>query len=344
MHSKTDPRSSVHPGNRAATCTMQDCHVSATPALASFAVHATRNPRTHPLEFAVALFFVFATLGLLLPILTLNVLGMVRELFPSRAAEHELERLIELAERKAATEGGIRRFTTGHRIQHAFLVIVFAVLCLTGFPMKFPQAFWAPPLYDLFGGIHIAPIVHRIAGVALLAGFAYHVGSILLGVRRSMKRENRRGLRIFLGRVATLPMVPQRRDLSDLVAMTKYVLFLSPRRPHYGRFCWKEKLEYFGLFWGTALLGITGILLWAESLSSHLFPGWVLNIAYLAHTYESLLAVAHIALVHIPGVLGRPGLSPLSGMVLNGKISPRVLAEEHGDELNGFLGAREAAS
>jgi cytochrome b subunit of formate dehydrogenase len=344
MHAMTDPRSSVHAANRAATCTTQDCHVSATPALASFDVHATRNPRTHPLEFAVALFFVFATLGILLPILTLNVLGLVRELLPSRQAEHEIERLRELAEKKAALEGGIRRFTTGQRIQHAFLVVVFAVLCLTGFPMKFPQASWAPVLYDLFGGIHIAPIIHRIAGVALLAGFAFHVSLILLNVRRSIKHENRRGLRIYLKRVLALPMIPQRRDLSDLVAMTKYVLFLSPTRPHYARFCWKEKLEYLGLFWGTALLGVTGILLWAESLSSHLFPGWVLNVAFLAHTYESLLAVAHIALVHIPSVLGRPGLSPLSAMVLNGKISPAVLAEEHGDELSDFFAAREAAS
>jgi cytochrome b subunit of formate dehydrogenase len=344
MHSKTDPRSSVHPANRAATCTAQDCHDKATPALASFDVHATRNPRTHPLEFAVALFFVLATLGILLPILTLNVLGLVRELFPSRQAEKEIERLTELAEKKAITEGGIRRFTLGQRIQHAFLVTVFVVLCLTGFPMKFPQASWAPALYDLFGGIHVAPIIHRVAGVALLAGFAFHVGLILVNVRRSMRRENRRGLKVYIRRVLALPMIPQRRDLSDLIAMAKYVFFLSPKRPNYARFCWKEKLEYLGLFWGIGLLGITGALLWAESASSHLFPGWLLNIAYLAHTYESLLAVAHITLVHIPGILGRPGLSPLPAMVLNGRISPRVLAEEHGDELNGFVAAQEAVS
>jgi len=344
MHSKTDLRSSIHSANRSATCSAQDCHDSAAPALASFDVHATRNPRTHALEFAVALFFVLATLGILLPILTLNVLGLVRELFPSRHAEKEIERLVELAERKAALEGGIRRFTRGHQIQHAFLVILFVVLCLTGFPMKFPQASWAPALYDLFGGIHVAPIIHRIAGVAMLVGFAFHVGLILLKVRRSMRRENRRGLRVYLRRVLALPMIPQRRDLSDLVALVKYVFFLSPKRPNHGRFCWKEKLEYLGLFWGIGLLGVTGILLWAESLSSRLFPGWLLNIAYLAHTYESLLAVAHITLVHIPGILGRPGLSPLSGMVLSGKISPRVLAEEHGDELNGLIAAQEAVS
>ncbi|MCU0914523.1 MAG: cytochrome b/b6 domain-containing protein [Planctomycetes bacterium] len=344
MHAQTDARSSVHTANRAATCTTPDCHDSAAPALASFDVHATRHPRTHPLEFAVALFFVVATLGLLLPILTLNVLGLVRELFPSRQAEEEIEHLTELAREKAAREGGIQRFTPGQRLQHALLVILFVVLCLTGFPMKFPQAPWAGPLYDLFGGIHIAPIVHRVAGVAMLAGFAFHVAMILLNVRRSMRRENRYGLRLFLRRVLALPMIPQRRDLSDLIALVKYVFFLSPRRPHYGRFCWKEKLEYLGLFWGIGLLGITGILLWAQSLSSHVLPGWLLNVAYLAHTYESLLAVAHITLVHLPGVIGRPGLSPLSAMVLHGKISPRVLAEEHGDELRGFTAAPEAVA
>jgi cytochrome b subunit of formate dehydrogenase len=178
----------------------------------------------------------------------------------------------------------------------------------------------------------------------MLAGFALHVGMILWDVRRSLKRDNRRGLRIFIRRVLALPMIPQRRDLSDLIVLVKYVFFLSPKRPHYGRFCWKEKLEYLGLFWGIGLLGVTGILLWSESLSSHIFPGWLLNIAFLAHTYESLLAVAHITLVHLPGVIGRPGLSPLSGMVLNGKIAPRVLAEEHGDELSGFGAAQEVLS
>jgi cytochrome b subunit of formate dehydrogenase len=344
MHSMTDPRSSIHPANRSATCSGQDCHVTATPALASFDVHATRNPRTHPIEFAVALFFVFLTLGLLLPILTLNVLGLIRELFPSRQAEKQIDHLVELAERKAAAEGGIRRFTGGQRLQHAFLVFVFAVLCLTGFPMKFPQASWAPVLYDLFGGIHVAPIIHRVAGVALLSGFAFHIVLILRNVRRSMRRDNRHGLRVFVRRLLALPMIPQRRDLSDLVALVKYVFFLSPKRPRYGRFCWKEKLEYLGLFWGIGLLGVTGILLWAENWSSHLFPGWLLNVAFLAHTYESFLAAAHITLIHIPSVLGRPGLSPLSAMVLNGTISPRVLAEEHGDELSGLVATQEAAS
>jgi cytochrome b subunit of formate dehydrogenase len=341
MHAQTDARSSVHPDNLAATCRTKDCHASAAPALASFDVHSNRNPRTHPLEFGVALFFVLATLGILLPILTLNVLGLVRELFPSEEAEDEIEHLTNLAERKAARDGGLLRFTGAQRVQHAFLVVVFVVLCLTGFPMKFPNASWAPVLYDLFGGIHTVPIVHRVAGVSLLAGFAVHVLLILRNVRRSLRREEKHGLRAWAGAILALPMFPRGQDLHNLIAIAKYVLFLSPYRPNYDRFSWKEKLEYLGLFWGIPLLGVTGIMLWAQDSVTHLFPGWVLNVAYLAHTYESLLAVAHITLVHIPGVLGRPGLSPLSGMVINGKISPRVLAEEHGAELRPFVATTE---
>lgn len=122
-------------------------------ALASFDVHATRNIATHKLEFCVALFFVIMTLAIVLPIMTLNVLGLIRELLPSHAAEEEIDRLTELAEKKAAAEGGLKRFTLGHRLQHIFLVTVFVVLCLTGLPMKFPEASWSPPIYQLFGGI-----------------------------------------------------------------------------------------------------------------------------------------------------------------------------------------------
>ncbi|UCD00224.1 MAG: cytochrome b/b6 domain-containing protein [Phycisphaerales bacterium] len=344
MRAATDPRSSIHPENRPATCNTQDCHKSAGPALASFDVHANRNSRTHALEFAVGAFFVIATLGILLPVLTLNILGLVRELLPSHQAEEEIERLTKIAEKKAARENGILRFTGSLRLQHAFLVVVFVVLCLTGFPMKFPEAPWAPVIYDLFGGIHGAPIVHRIAGVALMIGFAAHILLILVNVWRALKRDRKRGIKAWISAILALPMIPKPCDLKDLVGMAKYVFFLSPERPNYGHFCWKEKLEYLGLFWGIPLITVTGILLWAESISSHILPGWALNVAYLAHTYESLLAVAHIMLVHIPGVIGRPGVSPLSSMVINGKISPRALAEEHGGEVQSLGAVAEVKS
>lgn len=341
MRASTDPRSSVHPENRAATCNKPDCHSSAGPKLASFDVHSTRDLAENKLEFGVGLFFVIMTLAILLPILTLNVLGLIRELLPSREAEEEIDRLTELAEKKAAAEGGLKRFTKAHRLQHAFLVTVFVVLALTGLPMKFPEASWAPAIYQLFGGIRGAPIVHRVAGVALILGFIYHILSILANVTRDLARRGKLTFMNWVRAVLALPMIPKPQDAKDIVKLVKYVFFLSPKRPLYGRFSWKEKLEYLGLFWGITLLAVTGIMLWTESASTRVLPGWVLNVCYLAHTYESILAVAHIMLVHIPGVIGRPGVSPLSSMIINGKISPRALAEEHGDEIINWAPAKE---
>jgi hypothetical protein len=39
-----------------------------------------------------------------------------------------------------------------------------------------------------------------------------------------------------------------------------------------------------------------------------------------------------------------PGVSPLSGMILNGKISPHAQAEEHGRELIDWSQAKEVKS
>lgn len=332
MHSKDDARSSVHPTHAGATCATPQCHPAAAPALAGFDVHATRNPRTHPLEFSVAFFFVFATLAVLLPILTLCVLGLIRELFPSHEAEKELEQLAALARRRAGGARGIRRFSTSQRVQHAILIACFVILCLTGFPMRFAETSWAPVVFEMMGGIEVAPILHRVAGVILTIGFALHGVSILLHVRRVLIRKGERGLNAWIRELKALPMIPKWKDLHDLIQGAKYVLFLSPRRPKFDRFSWKEKLEYLGLFWGIPLLGVTGVMLWSEEFTSQVLPGWTLNVAYLAHTYESFLAVAHITLVHLPGILGRPGATPITGMLF-GWVTPHVLADEHGGQV-----------
>ena len=340
MHAKMDERSSINPQNRPSTCTSENCHVSASPALSSFNVHTNRDMATSPLLFGIALFFVVMTLAILLPILTLNILSLVREIFPSHEAEQEVKRLETLIKSKAAHKGGIHRFHGSLRLQHLFLVIVFLVLCLTGFPRTFAKAQWSPVILGLFGGINGAPIVHRIAGVALMIGFAVHIVLIFLKVRNAVAKEGKHDIKTYIKKTMSLSMIPGTQDLKDLVVLTKYVFFLSPQRPHYDRFSWKEKLEYLGLFWGIPLLGITGILLWAVNISSHVLPGWVLNVAYLAHTYESILAAAHIALVHIPSVIGMSGLLSFSAM-LNGKITPEVQAQEHGRELERWHSAEE---
>ena len=289
--------------------TAKDCHATATPALASFDVHANRISANASAGIrGRASSSSLATLGILLPILTLNVLGLVRELLPSQQAEQDLERL-------TATGGAKERLGKGESCGFTGPAVA---ACLSrhrlrdpvpdGVPDEIPAtAVVAGDLRTLRRnqrGAHRPPRRRRgIAGRICRPCAPDPLQCPTLPAPQKANTACARGLREILA----LPMIPHWHDLQQLVAYAKYVFFLSPHRPNYGRFSWKEKLEYLGLFWGIPLLGVTGIVLWAESMSSHLFPGWVLNVAYLAHTYESLLAVAHISLVHIPGVLGRPG-------------------------------------
>ena len=88
------------------------------------------------------------------------------------------------------------------------------------------------------------------------------------------------------------------------------------------------------MFWGTALLGLTGVVLWGEQLVSHLVTGRVLNIALIAHTYEAFLALIHVGILHIVNVILQPNVFPLSLATITGDTPPAELAENHAELVN----------
>ncbi len=64
------------------------------------------------------------------------------------------------------------RMTMNQRWQHLILLTSFIVLVITGFALKFPDSWFA----ELLGmGEHLRSIVHRVAGVVLIAAGIYHV-------------------------------------------------------------------------------------------------------------------------------------------------------------------------
>ncbi len=64
------------------------------------------------------------------------------------------------------------RMTTNQRWQHLILLASFFVLVVTGFALKYPDSWFAAIL-----GMseHLRSIIHRIAGVMLIAAGIYHV-------------------------------------------------------------------------------------------------------------------------------------------------------------------------
>ena len=87
------------------------------------------------------------------------------------------------------------------------------------------------------------------------------------------------------------------------------------------------------MFWGTILLGVTGVLLWGEQISSHFLPGRILNLALIAHTYEAFLAIIHVGILHIVNVVLSPTVFPLSLATITGHTPVKELAEGHEEQV-----------
>jgi cytochrome b subunit of formate dehydrogenase len=124
----------------------------------------------------------------------------------------------------------------------------------------------------------------------------------------------------------------------------KYLLFMEKTRPDIGRFGIKEKFEYFGVFWGTVLLGLTGILMWGNAWFTKYVPGRILTIAVIIHTFEALLALLHVGVVHLIGVIFAPSVLPVSRAMFTGATPPDEMAEAHAGMLEETAGKLSLAS
>jgi cytochrome b subunit of formate dehydrogenase len=123
-------------------------------------------------------------------------------------------------------------------------------------------------------------------------------------------------------------MVPQPRDLVQLTQHVRYFLGLGPR-PHFGRWAYWEKFDYWAVFWGVSIIGASGLLLWFPTFFAHALPGWIFNIAIVVHSDEALLAVGFIFTVHFFNVHLRPEKFPMDPVIFTGRVTEAELRREH---------------
>jgi thiosulfate reductase cytochrome b subunit len=231
-----------------------------------------------------------------------------------------------------------RRFTLPERVLHVLLMITFVGCALTGLPLIFAARPWAVDLARLFGGFRAAGIVHRVCASIMIAVFATHVALV---VWRAI--ASRRWLGILWGPDS---MVPQWRDAVDMYRHVRWFLGLGPR-PQFDRWTYWEKFDYWAVFWGMAIIGGSGLLLWFPFFFGKLLPGWAFNIATLVHGEEALLAVGFIFTIHFFNGHLRPEKFPMDTVVFTGRISEHELKGERAVEYarlqaSGSLAQKEA--
>jgi cytochrome b subunit of formate dehydrogenase len=211
------------------------------------------------------------------------------------------------------------RMSLCERFQHAAMFTSFIVLVITGFMLKFPDAWWVWPIRRLSEKFfEVRSVTHRIAGVVMVAVSLYHLYYMLFVNR---------------GKQFVRDMLPKLADAKDAWRLMAYNLGLSRSKPMFARFSYIEKAEYWALVWGVIVMAGTGTVLWFDNYFIGLFTklGW--DVARSIHYYEAWLATLAIVAWHFYFVIFSPSAYPMNTAWLTGMLSEEEMAEEHALEL-----------
>ena len=217
----------------------------------------------------------------------------------------------------------VQRFDRYHRLTHACLMVSFLGLAATGMPLLFSDQRWAWYLSRFWGGFQAAGLLHRFFAIIMIATFIAHVGRV---VHRVAIRKDYSAL------WGPASMVPQPRDLFEMIAHFRYFIGLGPR-PKFDHFTYWEKFDYWAVFWGMFIIGGSGLMLWFPTFFAKVIPGWVFNIAMLIHGEEALLATGFIFTVHFFNGHIRPEKFPMDLVIFTGRMPRHELDEERAGEL-----------
>ena len=220
------------------------------------------------------------------------------------------------------------RFSTFQRTQHAMVMVLFALLCVTGLPQKYFDSGWASGLLALMGGVDRGRWLHRAAGLAFTALLILHVGDLLLRLARG---------------TAPVSMAPHRKDVTDALTTLRYYLGVGDRQARFDRYDYKQKFEYWGMMLGSFVVVGTGLILLFPIHVTQWLPGSIIPVAVVAHSSEGLLAFLTIITWHIFNACLTPDVFPLDTSIFTGRISEERLRHEHPLEYERLAASGQAA-
>lgn len=299
-----NPNSSVGLVNVVQTC--KKCHADANRRFTGYLTHATHHD---PVKYPI-LFYTYWTMTSLL-VGVFGFFGIHTLLWLPRSFRLLKEKKRNPKDHKSRYY--IQRFTLSQRITHVFVIVSFMSLALTGMMLKFSSMPWAEFIANLLGGVAVAGRIHRIAAVITFSYFFYHIYTMVKN-----KRQHKTTWRQFI--FAGNSLWFSRQDFRDFVATIKW-FFGKGERPVYGRWTYWEKFDYFAVFWGVAIIGTSGLMLWFPEFFTRILPGSLINVATIIHSDEALLAVGFIFTVHFFNTHLRPEAFPMDTVIFTG-ITP----------------------
>lgn len=292
----TDSTSTIFPANLQSTC--GECHPGITETLAGTSIHGVSgNGIPTPVADMVEKIYILA----IIIIIGLMALHWLLDLF----------RQI----RNVMKKPQIRRMRHHEVWQHTFLMLSFMVLVVSGFALRFSEAWIARLFFGFEGGFELRGTVHRISAVIFILSTIWHMIFITMSLR---------------GRKFVKDIFPNWTDFVQFFARIKFYLgFKYSKHPHFERFSYVEKAEYWALVWGTAVMIITGLLLWFDNFFTQYLPDGFLNVSLIIHYWEAWLATLAILVWHLYSTVFSPDVYPMNPSWLTGTMPEDMYAHEH---------------
>ena len=292
----SDPHSMVNKANLIATCSK--CHPNASAKFIQGNIHQDKNAGADlggRIDHWVRGTYITMILCVIGAMVAHNLLILRRKLM---ASLHDPNRTVV-------------RMTRAARIQHATLASSFIALVISGFALKYPDS----ALSWLMGSSEIVRrTIHRGAACIMITGAFGHL------LFAAFTRE---------GRKFVLDMLPEVKDVTDVLVSLRHYLVPGTPKPMFKRFGYAEKAEYWAVVWGTFLMGATGLMIWFKLYATTWVPRWVIEVATTVHYYEAILATLAILVWHFYFVIFDPDVYPVNWAWLDGKVTPHHYKEEH---------------
>ena len=328
-----DKNSTVNQSNLANTC--KQCHTNASKGFAKFIAHAEPSNRNkYPGLFWVTAFMNALLIGTFIFFWIHSLLWVFRGYIEKKllrnakyfSSNNTIESEIDKTPKKV-----YRRFKPIHIILHLFVISSFLALALTGLPLKYNYTSWGKSLMDFFGGVETAGIIHRIGAIVT---FGYFFVTLYMSTKFLFGKDKTKGT--FMQRLfGPDSLCPNLKDLRDIKAMFKWFFFRG-EKPKFDRWTYWEKFDFLAVFWGVAIIGSSGLILWFPEFFGYFLPGWIFNIATIIHSDEALLAVGFIFTVHFFNTHFRVEKFPMDAVIFTGQVTEDEMLHERTEEWNRY--------
>lgn len=296
---KADSASTVHVSNVVTTC--QKCHENADANFAASYDHISASIATNPVNRWIRRIYIVAIILIIGVMLLHNVIIMNYFMMRRRKEEENSSRMILRLDRTQVA-------------QHLLLTISFVMLVITGFALRFPEAWWVEMLTAAGLSESLRGNLHRVFAVLLIGVSISHVYYVF---------ATRRGREEFKA------IMPVWKDARDLWTNLKFYTWRSPRAAKFGRYDYSQKAEYWALIWGTIVMILTGFVLWFPEYAVKVFPAIIVTASQTIHYYEAWLATLAIVVWHFFFVIFHPEEYPMSWTWLTGRMSEKSVRKHH---------------